>query len=150
VQIPVFEAQLALAAELNVPVVIHSRESDDDTLAILRNASPKMARKGIMHCFPGGAAFAEECLALGFHISFAGNMTFPKAEKIREAASIVPLDRILVETDAPYLAPKPVRGKRCIPQYVEHTARALADLKGVSFDEIAAATVANAKLLFSL
>ncbi|NLT61174.1 MAG: LuxR family transcriptional regulator, partial [Candidatus Hydrogenedentes bacterium] len=94
------------------------------------------------------AAFAGKCVEQGFHISFAGNVTFPKAEPLREAAAVVPFDRLLVETDCPYLAPQPVRGKRCEPRYVHHTARCVADLKGVTLAEFAARTTSNAARLF--
>jgi TatD DNase family protein len=140
----VFEGQLQLAAEANLPVVIHTREAWADTVAILKAHGP---RRGIFHCFSGGPAEAEEALALGFHLSFSGIITFPKAEDIREAARLAPLDRLLVETDAPYLAPVPFRGKRNEPAYIVHTARRLAELRGVSFDEIAALTTANWKRL---
>ncbi len=142
-----FEAQLELAATLRLPVIIHNREADDDTAAILANARDRLPGV-IMHCFGGSAAFAGKCVEQGFHISFAGNVTFPKAEPLREAAAVVPTDRLLVETDCPYLAPQPVRGKRCEPRYVHHTARCVADLKGVTLAEFAARTTSNAARLF--
>ncbi|MBI3117177.1 MAG: TatD family hydrolase [Candidatus Hydrogenedentes bacterium] len=144
-----FEQQLALAGELRKPVVIHNRDADADTLAILRNHSERLPGC-IMHCFGADAAFAEQCVDTGFYVSFAGNVTFPKAEKLREAARAVPLERLLVETDAPYLAPLPHRGKRCEPWHVELTARALAVEKGVSPDEFGAVTTANARRVYAL
>ncbi|MDX9973536.1 MAG: TatD family hydrolase [FCB group bacterium] len=144
-----FRRQLELAVEASLPVVIHSRDAEADTLAILREYASSLPG-GIMHCFPGGAEFAEQCLALGFHISFAGNVTFPKAVPLREAAAVVPLDRLLVETDSPYLAPQPVRGKRCEPACVQHTAQALAALKGISYEAFADATTQNAKKIFRI
>lgn len=138
-----FAEQLALAAELKLPAVIHNREADADSYAILAEHTGALPAC-IMHCFGSDAVFAERCVDLGCYISFAGNVTFPKAEPLREAARAVPLDRLLVETDAPYLAPQPLRGKRSEPQHVEHTARCLAEVKGVSFEELCAATAANA------
>jgi TatD DNase family protein len=103
----------------------------------------------IMHCFGSDAACAEACLALGCYISFAGNLTFPKAQPLRDAARVTPLDRLLVETDAPYLAPQALRGKRCEPHFVTHTAACLAEVKGVSAAEIAAQTTVNARRVYS-
>ncbi|MCC6145195.1 MAG: TatD family hydrolase [Candidatus Hydrogenedentes bacterium] len=142
-----FERQLELACELGLPVVIHNRSSDDDCYAILKNFANRLPGC-IMHCFGSDAAYAERCVDLGFHVSFAGNAAFPKAPELREAAAAVPLDRLLVETDAPYLAPPPLRGKRCEPQYVVHTAECLAEVKGVSPEEFAAHTTANAHALY--
>ncbi len=142
-----FPRQLAMACELGLPVVVHNREADDDTYAILSEHRASLAGC-IMHCFGSDAAFAERCVALGCHISFAGNVTFPKAEALREAAAAVPLDRLLVETDSPYLAPPPKRGKRCEPAFVQYTAQVLADVKGVSPEELAAATTENAHRVY--
>lgn len=142
-----FETQLAMACEANVPVVIHCREAEADLSAILIPFVDSLPG-GIMHCFGGDAAFAEQCLAWGLHISFAGNVTFPKAENLRDAARVVPLDRLLVETDCPYLAPKPVRGKRCEPAFVAHTAAFLAELKGVPLEEFTRATTRNAHQVY--
>jgi TatD DNase family protein len=101
-----------------------------------------------MHCFAGDSDFAERTLSWGFHISFAGNVTFPKAAELREVAGLVPRDRLLVETDAPYLAPQPIRGKRCEPAHVRLTAESLAETIGVKLDELLAATTRNAEALF--
>lgn len=144
-----FEQQLNLACDLGLPVVIHNREADADSLAILKNFADKLPGC-IMHCFGSDAAVAEACVELGFYISFAGNVTFPKAENLRAAAAAVPLERLLVETDAPYLAPVPLRGKRCEPHQVEHTAAFLANLKGVSEEAFGIQTTANAHTVYRL
>lgn len=142
-----FAAQLRLAAELALPVVIHNRNADDDIFAMLNEHDAKLTAV-IMHCFSGNAAFAERCMSRGYFISFAGNVTYPKAEPLRASASAVPIERLLVETDSPYLAPQPVRGKRCEPAYVSHTAATLARLKNVDLDEFAARTTENAIKIF--
>jgi len=144
-----FRRQLELAVDLRLPVVVHSREAEHDTAAILHEFAAELPG-GIMHCFAGDAAFAERCLSWGFLISFAGNVTFPKAAPLRDAALAVPLDRLLVETDSPYLAPQPVRGRRCEPAYVRHTAETLAGLKGVPYDDFAARTTENARRIFGV
>lgn len=144
-----FERQLLLAARLGLPAVIHSRDADEDSYAVLREHAPGLAAC-ILHCFGGSVDFAEKCLDLGCFISFAGNVTFPKAASLREAAKRVPLDRLLAETDAPYLAPQPVRGKRCEPAHVLHTLRFLADLKGVSPEEMNACVLENACKAFRI
>lgn len=144
-----FERQLALAAELDLPVVIHSRAAQEDTAAVLREYSPHLTGC-VMHCFGGGAAFAEQCLELGCYISFAGNVTFPKAAELHASAHVVPAEKLLVETDAPYLAPQCVRGKRCEPQHVIHTLLFLAELKGMPAEELGKQTVANACNVFKL
>jgi TatD DNase family protein len=143
VQRAVFIEQLRLAVRKAVPVIIHTREAWDDTLRLLgEHWHPKNAG-GIMHCFTGGAVEARQALEMGFHLSFAGVVTFPKAENIREAARLTPLDRLLVETDAPYLAPAPHRGKRNEPAFVVQVAERLAEIRGESFELLAAATTAN-------
>jgi TatD DNase family protein len=144
-----FERQLRMAVELRLPVIIHNREADADSYAILKEFAPELPGC-VMHCFGSGPEFAEQCLALGFHISFAGNVTYPKAQILRDAAMVVPLDRMLVETDAPYLSPQPVRSKRCEPSSVVLTAEALAQLRGVDFNEFAAQTTANAHRFFNV
>jgi TatD DNase family protein len=147
VQRAVFEQQLALAAEFGQPIVIHTREAWDDTLAILR---AHWRGAGIMHCFTGDEAQARQALDLGFHLSFGGVLTFPKADEVRQAARIAPEDRLLVETDCPYLAPVPHRGKRNEPAFVVETARRLAEVRGVPPEAIAAATTRNfERLLFA-
>ncbi len=136
----VFRAQLRIAEEEGKPVVIHTREAWADTLALLR-VTP--VANGIFHCFGGGPAEAEQALELGFSISLAGVVTFPKAESLREAARLIPLDRLLVETDAPYLAPVPHRGKRNEPAFVTATLRRVAEVRGIPVDTLAEATTAN-------
>ncbi len=144
-----FRRQLDLACEVDLPVVIHSREADKDMGDILEAYAGRVPG-GVMHCFGSDAAFAERCVKLGWYVSFAGNATFPKAQSLRDAALAVPMDRLLVETDAPYLAPQARRGKRCEPAFVEHTARVLADVKGVPFADFAEQTTANAVRLFGV
>jgi TatD DNase family protein len=139
----VFVRQLEIARAAALPIVIHTREAWADTIGLLRAEYREAPRGGIFHCFSGGPAEAEEALSLGFHLSFSGVVTFPKALELKEAARLTPLDRLLVETDAPYLAPAPHRGKRNEPAFVVETARVLAELKGVSFEQIAEATTAN-------
>jgi TatD DNase family protein len=135
--------QIALARETGKPVVIHTREAWEDTIRLL---GPGM--RGIFHCFSGGPEELDQVLELGFHVSFAGIVTFPNARRLQEAARRTPLDRILVETDAPYLAPVPRRGKRNEPSFVVETARQVAELKGISMEQLAAATTENfARLL---
>ena len=147
VQRAVFEQQLALAAEFGKPIVIHTREAWDDTLAILR---AHWHGGGIMHCFTGDETQARQSLDLGFHLSFGGVLTFPKADAVRQAALIAPEDRLLIETDCPYLAPVPHRGKRNEPAFVVETARRLADVRGAPLEAIAEATTRNfEQLLFA-
>jgi TatD DNase family protein len=137
----VFEEQLAIAARAGLPVVIHTREAWDDTIAILRAQRPPAG--GILHCFPGGVKEAEEALGLGFHLGYTGIVTFPRATEVQAAAAMTPLDRLLVETDAPYLAPVPYRGQRCEPAHAVETARKLAELKACDPEELAEVTTAN-------
>ncbi|MGV1099121.1 TatD family hydrolase [Thiovibrio sp. JS02] len=144
-----FVKQVALAREMNLPVIIHDREAHEDVLAILRAAAPFPAG-GIMHCFSGDAAFALQVFGLGFHISIPGVVTFNKAGMLREAVRGLPLSALLLETDGPYLAPVPYRGKRNEPQYLLYTAQYVAELKGVSLEEVARQTTGNALKLFSL
>ena len=142
----VFARQLAIAAEAQKPVIIHTREAWDDTLEILRAQFPPPT--GIFHCFTGTAAQALEAVALGFYLAFGGVLTFPKSDAVREAAQAVPLNRLLLETDAPYLAPLPHRGKRNEPAFTALTAHKLAALRGCSPDDIATQTTANFDTLF--
>lgn len=147
VQAPAFERQLALAAELGLPVVVHNRQADEDSHALLAQYVPRLPGC-VLHCYGSDAAFARRCVDLGCYISFAGNVVFPKAQPLRDAAAAVPLDRLLIETDAPYLAPPPMRGKRCEPAFVVHTARLLAEVKGVALEALGEQTTANAKRFF--
>ncbi len=150
VQREVFARQLRLAREEGLPVIIHSREADEETVEILRRELEGSGTKGVMHCFGGGPELAEAALALGFCISFAGNVTFKKAEALREVAAVVPPERLLVETDCPYLAPVPHRGRRNEPAYVVETARFLAELRGVSPEEMGRVTSENFARLFGI
>ena len=147
VQQDVLAAQVALAVERDLPVVIHTREAMADTIAVLTSAGQGRVR-GIIHCFTGSADEARMALALGFYISFAGILTFPRAGDLREAAAIVPLDRLLVETDAPFLAPVPHRGKRNKPAWVTETLAILASVKGLSVEAMAHAVTENAVRIF--
>lgn len=142
IQRQAFVRQMEIARDAAKPIVIHTREAWDDTVNLIREHWPARGG-GIFHCFSGGPDEARQALDLGFHISFSGIVTFPKATDIQEAARLVPDDRILVETDAPYLAPIPYRGKRNEPAYVVETARYLAQLRGVSFEALAARTTEN-------
>ena len=144
----VFRGQIALARELGLPLVVHTREAEDDTAAILKDEMGQGAFSAIMHCFTSSLALAETALGLGFLISFSGVVTFKNSQALRDIARDVPLDRILIETDAPYLAPVPYRGKRNEPAYVAQTAGVVAAAKGVSVEALAAATRANALRVF--
>ena len=128
VQRNVFIRQIRKARELDLPIIIHSRDADDETVEILTEECSHENFRGIMHCFGGTAKMAESLMNIGFLISFAGNVTFKKAENLREAARVVPLEKLLIETDCPFLTPVPFRGKRNEPSFVVHTAQFLADL----------------------
>ena len=141
--------QLGMVVEIGLPVILHLRDSIPDALAILRDFRNSGLR-GVAHCFGGDAAAALALVEMGFFISFAGTLTFPKTDDLKAAAKAVPADRLLVETDCPFLAPQPVRGKRNEPAFVRHTLYELAALRGLSADEAAALTTANAKRLFGV
>jgi TatD DNase family protein len=149
IQRDVFIEQMRIARDAARPIVIHTREAWDDTLSLLAEHWPAHLG-GIMHCFSGTAAEAARSLDLGFYLSFGGIVTFPKSFEIQEVARHAPADRILIETDAPYLAPVPKRGKRNEPAFVVETARKLADLRGESVKSVAALTAANFRKLFCL
>lgn len=149
-QIPVFREQLALAAEARLPVVIHTRDAWSDTLEELSQHWAPTGLPCLMHCFTGDAVMAQQCLDLGFYLAFGGVTTFPKSQAIREAARITPADRILLETDAPYLAPIPHRGKRNEPAYVAHVAETIAEIRGISKEVLAEKTTGNFKRLFGI
>ena len=144
-----FRQHIAAARETGLPLVIHSREADDDTATILREEAGKGAFPAVLHCFTGGRDLAFAGIELGLYVSFTGILTFKKSDDLRAIAAALPPDRILVETDAPYLAPGPYRGKRCEPAYVVETAKVLAETRGVSVDEIARQTTENFFRLFS-
>ena len=147
VQQEVFRLQIRLARELDLPIIVHTREAEDDTLAILREESGGSVR-GVMHCFTGTRRLAEEAVALGMHISIAGIVTFPKGANVREVAALVPGDRLLCETDSPYLAPTPYRGKRNEPAWVVRVGEELAALRSVPFEDLRRQTTANFDALF--
>jgi TatD DNase family protein len=147
VQHEVFRAQIRVALELDRPVVVHTREADEDTVAILRDEG-KGRLRGVLHCFTGGDALRDAGLALGFYISLAGILTFPKAADLRATARGVPLDRLLTETDSPFLAPVPYRGKRNEPAFVARVVEALADIHQTPSGEVARRTASNFHTLF--
>lgn len=148
VQVDYFRRQIELARQRDLPFIVHCREAEADVVAVLRDAARGGTLKGIMHSFCGGKATLDAVLELGLHISFAGMLTFKKNVELRELAKSIPLDRLLVETDAPYLAPQPQRGKRNEPAFIRHTAECLAGVHGKSLDEMAAITTENARRLF--
>lgn len=170
VQREVFRRQIRTARELDLPIIVHSRDADDETVEILteecqpnantlvrsegearrKGADRSVRVPGIMHCFGGTPRMAEELMKIGFLISFAGNITFKKAENLRDAARVVPLDKLLVETDCPFLTPVPFRGKRNEPSFVVHTANFLAELYGVSPETVASRTTSNFLEFFRL
>lgn len=145
-----FARHLDLARRHDLPFVVHCREAEADVVSQLREAAQSGALRGVMHSFAGDAATADACLELGLHISFAGMLTYKKNDALREVARAVPLDRLLVETDSPYLAPVPLRGKRNEPANVQHTAAVLAAVHGLTPDEMAEITTRNARRLFAL
>ena len=149
-QIEYFQRHISLARRVQKPFVVHCREAEADTLAQLRLAASQGTIAGVMHSFTGDLAMAEGCLELGMYISFAGMVTFKKSQALRDVAVRIPEDRILVETDSPYLAPQPVRGKRNEPAFVAHTLEAVAQLRGVAAEELARQTTENACRLFGL
>lgn len=149
VQESVFRRQIALAKEVNLPISIHTRDAMEDTYRILKEEGVP-ARGGIMHSFSGDATWAEKFLALGMHLSFSGVVTFKKATDVQAAAQIVPLDRLLVETDAPYLAPVPYRGKRNEPGYTRYVVEKIAELREMTVEQVAAQTTENAHRLFRI
>ena len=143
VQKSAFIEQMQIAAQAKKPIVIHTREAWDDTLALIEQHWTPHSIGGVMHCFSGGPEEAQRALDLGFYLSFGGIVTFPKALAVQEAAKSTPRDRILIETDAPYLAPVPKRGKRNEPALMVHTARKLAELRGESYEDLCNATTTN-------
>lgn len=149
-QLPVFIRQLEIAAGTRMPVVIHTRDAWSDTIDVLRAHWAATGLACVMHCFTGNPEQARECLDLGFHLAFGGVTTFPKAAEIREAARITPSNRLLLETDAPYLAPIPHRGKRNEPAFVAHTAQTIAGVRGISVEQLAADTTANFMRIFEV
>ena len=143
-----FRIHIAAGRQMGLPVIVHTRDADDDTIAILEDEMGKGAFTGLIHCFTGTQRLADAALALGLSISVSGIATFKNTQALRDVIKSVPLDRLLVETDAPFLAPMPLRGKTNEPAFVVHTASMLAELKGVSESELAAITTANFLRLF--
>lgn len=146
-----FRRHLRAAASTGLPVIVHSRDAEDDTIRLLQeeHAATDGKLTGVLHCFSSRRILAEEALKIGFYVSLSGILTFKKSEELRAVAKDVPLDRLLVETDSPFLAPEPYRGKICEPAYVVQIAKVLADLKGVSMETVATQTTENFFRLFS-
>ena len=149
VQRKAFIDHVRLAVEHKLPVVVHDRDAHDEVLEILKSEQAERAG-GIIHCFSGDVEMARKCLDMGFYLSIPGIVTFPKAEILKDVVRFAPLDRLLVETDAPYLAPVPFRGKRNEPAYVAHTLAELARVKDLDRDEAAEATTGNARIIYSI
>lgn len=149
-QIKAFEAQIEAAASMSLPIIIHARQALSECIDVIRSFLKKEDLSGVFHCYSGDIDQAKKVLDLGFYISFTGVITFPKAEEARDVCKFVPLDRILIETDSPFLTPVPFRGKPNEPAYVRLVAEAMAKVKGISFDEVASCTTENAKDLFAL
>lgn len=149
IQAQVFRKQIALARHLKLPIIIHDREAHQDIVNILKEEKAEEVG-GIMHCFSGSWEMAKQCLDMNFYISFGGPLTFKNAKKPKEVAEQVPPDRLLIETDCPYLTPEPYRGKRNESGYVRYVAEAMAQIKGLEFEELAAITTGNAKTLFGI
>lgn len=147
VQQKVFAQQLELAIGLNLPVIIHDRDADEDMLKIVTKHRPK---RGVFHCFSGDIALAQTVLAMNFYISIAGSVTFKNAGGLTEIAKFVPLTKLLIETDSPYLTPQPHRGRKNEPAYVRFVAEKIAELKGISLSAVSASTQENVSLLFSI
>ncbi|AZV40786.1 TatD family hydrolase [Peribacillus asahii] len=149
IQMEVFRKQIRLAKRVKLPIIIHNREATADIITILREEEASLVG-GIMHCFSGSVETAKECLEMNFYISLGGPVTFKNAKKPKEVAAEVPLDRLLIETDCPYLAPHPFRGKRNEPAYVKLVAEQIASIKQVSVEEVARITTENAKKIFAI
>jgi len=149
VQMEVFRKQIRLAKKVGLPIIIHNREATADIVNILKEEEASRVG-GIMHCFSGSAETALECINMNFYISLGGPVTFKNAKKPKEVAAAVPLDRLLIETDCPYLAPHPYRGKRNEPSYVKLVAEQIAEIKQLTFEEVSQATTENAKKLFGI
>lgn len=149
VQKEVLRKQIRLAKKVKLPIVIHNREATADIMAILKEEGAEEVG-GIMHCFSGSPEIAKECVKMNFYISLGGTVTFKNAKKPKEVAAEIPLDHLLIETDCPYLAPHPYRGKRNEPGYVKLVAEQIAEIKGIAFDEVAEVTSQNAKKLFDI
>ncbi|TYR78324.1 TatD family deoxyribonuclease [Priestia megaterium] len=149
VQKEVFRRQIQLARKVKLPIIIHNRDATEDVVTILREEHVEEVG-GIMHCFTGSIEVAKQCIDMNMHISFGGPVTFKNAKKPKEVAAEIPIDKLLIETDCPYLTPHPYRGKRNEPAYVSYVAEQIAELKGISYDELASKTTENAKKLFGI
>jgi TatD DNase family protein len=149
IQKEVFRKQIQLAKKVNLPIIIHNRDATNDVVTILKEEKAEEVG-GIMHCYSGSLETAQQCLDMNFYISFGGPVTFKNAKQPKEVAKEVPLDRLLIETDCPYLSPHPLRGKRNEPAYVKFIAEQIAELKEISYTDLAHKTTANAKRLFKL
>jgi len=149
IQLKRFREQIGLAKELGLPIVVHDREAHQETLEILKSEKGEECG-GIIHCFSGDYDMAKVCIDMGFYISIPGSITFKSAESFREIVKRIPLESLLVETDAPFLTPEPFRGKRNEPGYVQYTAQKVAEIKGVSFEKVAEVTTENAMRIYKL
>jgi TatD DNase family protein len=149
VQKDVFRRQIRLARKVNLPIIIHNRDATEDVVTILKEEHVEEVG-GIMHCFTGSIEVAKQCMDMNMYISFGGPVTFKNAKKPKEVATDLPLDKLLIETDCPYLTPHPFRGKRNEPGYVSYVAEQIAELKGITYEELADITTANAKKLFGI
>ena len=149
IQQEMFRQQIHLAKSLHKPIIVHDREAHGDVMDILKEEDARSAG-GVLHCFSGSIEMAKECINMGFYISFAGPVTFKNARKACEVAAVVPIDRLLIETDAPYLTPEPYRGKRNESAYVAFVAERIAELRGIRVEELAEVTTGNAKKLFQI
>lgn len=144
-----FRAHIAASRVTGLPLIVHTRDAEEDTLTILRDEMGKGRYPGVIHCFTASGAFADAAMELGFYISISGIVTFKNARDLQQTAARLPLDRLLIETDAPFLAPVPHRGKTCEPAFVADTARFLAALRGEALDDLVGATSANFRTLFA-
>ncbi len=144
-----FRSHIVAARDTGLPLIVHTRDAEEDTLSIMHDEMGQGGFTGVIHCFTASGAFADAAMALGFYISISGIVTFKSAKDLQETAARLPLDRLLVETDSPFLAPVPHRGRPCEPAFVADTAKFLANLRGESIEELAAATSANFRALFS-
>ncbi|MGC9935140.1 TatD family hydrolase [Priestia aryabhattai] len=149
VQKDVFRRQIRLARKVKLPIIIHNRDATEDVVTILKEEHVEEVG-GIMHCFTGSIEVAKQCMDMNMYISFGGPVTFKNAKKPKEVAAELPLDKLLIETDCPYLTPHPFRGKRNEPGYVSYVAEQIAELKGITYEELADITTANAKKLFGI
>jgi len=150
IQRKIFLEQINLAKELNLPIVIHTRDAAQETFDILKEAANEGNIKGVMHCYSGSVEMALEYIKLGFYISIGGPVTFKKSRVSKEVAATIPLEKLLIETDSPYLTPEPYRGKRNEPMFVKYTAETIAEVRGISVEELGEVTSRNVKELFGI